>query len=56
MYAYSVLDDLEANDVGSRKKDLSFTYYFSVSTFNISNGVDFSSIDDLGADENVYGQ
>ena len=33
-----------------------YASYFNVSAFNISNGVDLSFIDDLGVDENVYGQ
>ena len=33
-----------------------YTSYFNVSAFNISNDVDLSFIDDLGIDENVYGQ
>lgn len=33
-----------------------YASYFNVSAFNISNDVDLSFIDDLGIDENVYGQ
>jgi hypothetical protein len=54
-HAYSVFDDLEANHL-IRPNDLWFAYYFNVSVSNISNGPDFALLDELGVDENVYGQ